>query len=46
MHFHPEKERKVATWHIVHAVSGGKDAKGVLETDSEHKYMGGHEGGG
>ena len=39
MHFHPQETHKSATWHTVHAVSGGADAHGVLQT--EQIQMGG-----
>ena len=42
MHFHPEKSHASATWHTVHAVSGGKDAHGVLETEHIQKGGQGH----
>jgi len=39
MHFHPQETHKSATWHTVHAVSGGANAHGILET--EHIQKGG-----
>ena len=37
MHFHPQKTDESATWRIVHAVSGGKESHGVLETELQVK---------
>ena len=39
MQFHPQASHASATWHSVHAVSGGEGAHGVLET--EHRQRGG-----
>lgn len=43
VHIHPQESHKSATWHIVHAVSGGEDAHGVLQT--EHIKKGGRRRG-
>jgi hypothetical protein len=43
MQFHPQSTHASATWHAVHAVSGGAGAGGVLET--EHRQMGGKDKG-